>query len=207
MKPAGSATATATAPPARTPAPTPATALPTPAVPPLARASQPPVAPGAADHSPARTGPATVAEATAPSAGTTPAAAGLGDRWYAVVRQLCSRGLVSGLSETLAVHSGLQRIDDGVVPARWTLRVERETLRAPALRDKLAAALALVLEQLVDLELEAGAPDDSPHRRDTAERARRQAAAVTAIESDPVVRDLLAQFSTARIVPGSIKPV
>jgi DNA polymerase-3 subunit gamma/tau len=93
------------------------------------------------------------------------------------------------------------------VPPRWTLRVEREMLRTPALRDKLQSALAQALDQAVNIELEAGVPDDSPHKRDTAERARRQAAAVAAIETDPVVRDLLSQYATARIVPGSIKPV
>ena len=132
---------------------------------------------------------------------------GLADRWYAVVKAMCSNGAINGLTETLAMHSGLQRVDDSCMPPRWTLCVERETLRTTPLRDKLAAALAQALGQAVDIEIEAGLPADSPHKRDTAERVRRQAAAVAVIESDPVVRDLLAQFSTARIVPGSIKPV
>jgi DNA polymerase-3 subunit gamma/tau len=131
----------------------------------------------------------------------------LADRWYAAAKLLQNRALVSGMAETLAMHSGLQRVDDGTTPARWTLRVEREMLRTPALRDKLQAALSQALEHPVDIELEAGIPDDSPHKRDTAERARRQAAAVAAIEADPLVRDLLSQYATARIVPGSIKPV
>jgi DNA polymerase-3 subunit gamma/tau len=136
-----------------------------------------------------------------------PAATALADRWYAAAKLLQNRGLVSGMAETLAMHSGLQRVDDGTTPARWTLCVEREMLRTPALRDKLQAALVQALEHPVDIELEAGIPDDSPHKRDTAERARRQAAAVAAIEADPLVRDLLSQYATARIVPGSIKPV
>jgi hypothetical protein len=85
--------------------------------------------------------------------------------------------------------------------------VERESLRAPALRDKLAAALAAALGMPLQLELEAGVPDDNPARRDAAERQRRQAAAEAAIQADPVVRELLSQFKTARIVPGSIKPL
>lgn len=149
--------------------------------------------------------PAPVAESAPPP--FDPAATALADRWYAAAKSLRERGLVSGLTETLAMHSGLQHIDDSSTPPRWTLRVERETLRAPALRDKLAAALAQGLGQALDIELEAGIPDDSPHKRDTAERARRQAAAVAAIEADPVVRELLSQYGTARIVPGSIKPV
>jgi DNA polymerase-3 subunit gamma/tau len=85
--------------------------------------------------------------------------------------------------------------------------VERDTLRTPALRDKLLAAVATELGQPLQLELEAGTPGDTPTRRDAAERQRRQAAAEASIQGDAVVRELLAQFKTARIVPGSIKPL
>jgi DNA polymerase III subunit gamma/tau len=47
---------------------------------------------------------------------------------------------------------------------------------------------------------------DSPAKRATAERERRQRAAEDLIHNDPMVKELLAQFPTARIVPGSIKP-
>jgi DNA polymerase-3 subunit gamma/tau len=86
------------------------------------------------------------------------------------------------------------------------LRVERETLRAAPLRERLAAALGTALGHPIEIEVEAGVPEDSPARRDAAERRRRQAAAEAAIEADPVVREMLGQFKTARIVPGSIKP-
>ena len=36
---------------------------------------------------------------------------------------------------------------------------------------------------------------------------RAREAAEAAIRSDPLVVELMAQFSTARIVPGSIKPI
>ncbi|MDO8419921.1 MAG: DNA polymerase III subunit gamma/tau, partial [Rubrivivax sp.] len=85
--------------------------------------------------------------------------------------------------------------------------VERETLRAPALRDKLAAAVAAELGQAMVLELESGVPDDTPARREAAERQRRQTVAEEAIRNDPVVRELMTQFKSARIVPGSIKPI
>ena len=85
--------------------------------------------------------------------------------------------------------------------------VEREALRSPFLSDRLAAAMADELHQPLALSLEAGVPDDSPARREAAERQRRQAVAEEAIRSDPVVRELMAQFKGARIVPGSIKPV
>jgi DNA polymerase-3 subunit gamma/tau len=67
--------------------------------------------------------------------------------------------------------------------------------------------LAGALGHAVELELQAGTPDDSPARRDAAGRLRRQAEAEATIQSDPVVRELLSQFKSARIVPGSIKPL
>ena len=54
--------------------------------------------------------------------------------------------------------------------------------------------------------VEAGPTDDTPARRDAAERARRQAEAEQIIHDDPLVQALMAQYKTARIVPGSVKP-
>ena len=42
--------------------------------------------------------------------------------------------------------------------------------------------------------------------RDAAERDRRQAEAERVIHDDPLVQALMAQYKTARIVPGSVKP-
>ncbi|MBK7275312.1 MAG: DNA polymerase III subunit gamma/tau [Betaproteobacteria bacterium] len=130
-----------------------------------------------------------------------------GDRWAGLVRRLCEQGAVTALVRELALQSGLRDVDAQSAPPRWQLVVERETLRAPALRDKLAAALAAELGQPVALELEAGVPEDTPSRREAAERQRRQAAAEETIRNDPVVRELMTQFKTARIVPGSVKPI
>ena len=113
---------------------------------------------------------------------------------------------MSALVRELAMQSGLRGIDEDATPPRWRLVVEREALHAPALRDKLAAALAAELGRPVALDIEGGVPEDSPARREAAERARRQAEAEAAIRQDPVVRELMSQFKTARIVPGSIKP-
>jgi DNA polymerase-3 subunit gamma/tau len=135
------------------------------------------------------------------------AAAGLGDRWHGLVLDLIARGSVAALARELAWSSGLLAIDDRTRPPTWRLAVEREGLRSPALRDKLTAALAAALGEPVQLELVNAVAEDSPARRDAAERARRQAAAEEAIHNDPVVRELISQFKGARIVPGSIKPV
>jgi len=131
----------------------------------------------------------------------------LGDRWYTLVERLAAAGAISALVRELAWQGGLRSVDDSVLPAIWTLTVEREPLRNSVLRDKLAAALAAELGTDVQLEVEAGVPADSPTRRDNAERSRRQADAEQIISADPLVRELLNQFKSARIVPGSVKPV
>ena len=87
--------------------------------------------------------------------------------------------------------------------ALWRLRVERENLRAPALREKLQAAVAPGRGACRSrLEVEAGAVVDTPAARDAAERERRQAEAERIIHDDPLVKALMAQYKTARIVPG-----
>jgi len=106
----------------------------------------------------------------------------------------------------LAMQAQCVAIDEQVQPSVWRLRVERETLRAPAQRDKLQAALSELLKRAVQLEIEAGVASDTPAQRAGAERARRQNEAEQIIHNDPLVQALMQQFKTARIVPGSVKP-
>jgi len=174
------------------------------------RAAAPPALslPAAPTVAAARSVPAPPAAATVALPGAVaPSPSDLGERWAGLVQRLCEQGRVAALVRELAMQSGLRGIDDSTAPARWQLVVERESLRAPQLRDKLAAALAAELGIALALDLEAGVPDDSPARREAAERQRRQAAAEETIRNDPVVRELMTQFKSARIVPGSIKPV
>jgi DNA polymerase III subunit gamma/tau len=131
----------------------------------------------------------------------------LGDRWAGVVARLVGSGAVTALVRELAQQAGLERIDSGTQPPTWHLQVERDSLRTDALRDKLCQALATELGEPLQLALHAEAPQDSPARRDVAERERRQRRAEDAIRNDPLVLDLMSQFKTARIVPGSIKPL
>jgi DNA polymerase-3 subunit gamma/tau len=193
--------------PASAPSPTSAPA-PAPAAPFVAAPAAPPwaveaAAPAAvqAPAEPAARAPGPVAPASAPVDAT------LGERWYTLIKPLCEDGTLGALTRELALQGGLVAVDAAAEPPVWQLCVERETLRTPALRDKLAAVLAGALGHAVQLELQPGVPEDSPARRDAAERQRRQAAAEAAIQADPVVCELLAQFKTARIVPGSIKPL
>jgi len=131
----------------------------------------------------------------------------LGERWAHLVSSMTQRGLIGALVRELAMQSEWLAASDGPHGQRWRLRVEREALRAPALRDKLQSALAAVHGQAVELELVEGVPADSPALRDAAARAHAQLQAEQTMTSDPVVRELMSQFKTARIVPGSIKPV
>ena len=126
----------------------------------------------------------------------------LGDRWAGLAAPLLAPGGLTALVRELAWQAELVAVQGST----WQLRVERESLRAVPLRDKLQAALAAAGHAL-QLELLAGVPQDSLALRDAEARERAQAAAEATIRSDAVVMQLLAQFPTARIVPGSIKPV
>ena len=146
------------------------------------------------------------ATAAAPAANLPFAPTALGERWAGVVAMLAQRGLISALVRELAFQAELLAQEDGAAPL-WRLRVERESLAGTALADKLRGALAEgVGIGSLRLEVERGATADTPARRDAAERERRQREAEALIHADPLVQEMLAQFSTARIVPGSIKP-
>lgn len=198
----------AAAPALRVPAP-PVARIPASA--PVARSPEPPPwvdAPDDADHAPMDAAPAPVA-ASAPApraAATTVATTALGDRWAALTGQMVQAGSIGALVRELALQAECIGFDAQVQPLRIALRVERETLRSSANVDKLQAALVQSLGKPVQLQVEAGVAEDSPARRDAAERARRQAEAEQIIHDDPLVQALMAQYKTARIVPGSVKP-
>jgi DNA polymerase-3 subunit gamma/tau len=129
----------------------------------------------------------------------------LGDRWADTVAGLVAANAITALVKELAMQAELLAIEPGTTAECWRLQVERETLRAPALADKLQAALVAHGLSL-RLEIVPGVPGDSPARREAEAAARRQREAEAIIHDDPLVQAMLAQFSTARIVPGSIRP-
>jgi DNA polymerase-3 subunit gamma/tau len=139
---------------------------------------------------------------TATSIGATGAA----DLWTALVQRLAASGAITAMVRELAMQAECIRVVDGASGRSWQLRVERENLRAPALRERLQAALAQVEGRSERIEIEAGAVADTPAARDAAERDRRQAEAERVIQDDPLVKALMAQYKTARIVPGSVRP-
>ena len=132
----------------------------------------------------------------------------LGLRWAELVGQMSAAGAITALVRELACQSQCMSVtpaDGGA--ERWLIRVERETLRNGSHRERLEAAMAAALGHPVQLDVEPGVAKDSPAKRDATDKERRQRAAETLIECDPLVVSLLQQFKTARIVPGSIKPI
>jgi DNA polymerase-3 subunit gamma/tau len=133
----------------------------------------------------------------------------LGDRWASHVKSMVEAGAIGALVRELAMQAQCLSVEphvDGPPNGElWRLRVERETLRAATNCDKLQAALTALLGFPVKLQVDSGATEDSPARRDAAERARRQSQAEETIHNDPLVLTLMQQYRTARIVPGSIK--
>lgn len=133
----------------------------------------------------------------------------LGERWATLVSALVDAGRIGALTRELAWQAECLAMPDpgrSDPPGVWRLRVEREMLRAAGHVERLQAALAEWLQHAVRLEVEPGPTHDTPALRAQAERERRQRAAEAQIADDPLVRSLLAEFKTARIVPGSVRP-
>jgi len=151
-----------------------------------------------------RPAPAVASAAALPALSTT----AMGDLWADTLRPLVAAGSINALVRELALQAELLAVAPADGGGRlWRLRIERETLRAPALAAKLAAALGSALAEPVQLDVVAGVPQDSIARRDAVAREAAQRAAEQAIHGDPAVQALMAQFPTARVVPGSIKPL
>ncbi len=132
------------------------------------------------------------------------------DRWAATVDRMIAQARIGAMVRELAVQAqciGWTQASGEGGELSIGLRVERENLRAPALCERLRSALADAWGRPVRLNVESGAARDTPAERHAAERQRRQAEAERTIHDDPLVKALLSQYKTARIVPGSVKPV
>ena len=148
------------------------------------------------------------AAAPLPTVQSTLQTTALGDQWAALIRPLIAAGSLVAMVREVAVQAQLHAVSPLAGGGRcWALTVERETLRAAPLVAKLGAALEAALGEPVQLDVQPGAAQDSISRRDTLARDMAQHAAEQTIQGDAEVCALLAQFGTARIVPGSIKPL
>jgi DNA polymerase-3 subunit gamma/tau len=130
-----------------------------------------------------------------------------GDRWAALVQAMVAAGTVQALVRELAMQAQCVGINETSQPALWQLKVERETLRSTAHVEKLQTALGQLLQCPVRIEVQAGVAQDNPAQRAQAEKERRQQEAEALVQNDPMVRDMMSQFKSARIVPGSIRPL
>ena len=108
----------------------------------------------------------------------------------------------------LAMQSELVALRAAGDAPTWRLRVApRDAAQPRAGRQARPRILRELTGQNLQLVVEMGDPQDTPLKRDAAEADRRQRAAIDEIQSDATVRALLAQFQTARILPGSVKPL
>jgi DNA polymerase-3 subunit gamma/tau len=139
----------------------------------------------------------TLAAAPADSAETPLVLTPEGDAWAARVEGL---GLTALVRELAWQAQPLACPAPGAAET-WRLRVERESLRAPALVAKLEAALQ------GKLDIEPGRAEDSLALRAVARARAEQRAAEKIAAEHPLTRALLAQFASARILPGSVQPI
>jgi DNA polymerase III subunit gamma/tau len=89
---------------------------------------------------------------------------------------------------------------------RWVLRVERESLNQSNAPDRLAAALATLGHENVNLVVEIGSVTDSAALRLAALAAQKQREAEATIMDDPFVQTMMRDFG-GKIVPGTLKAV
>jgi len=120
-----------------------------------------------------------------------------GAQWAERVATLSLPGMTGELARQ-AQALGCTTVDGREV---WKLRVERESLRQPALITKLEAALN------AKVDIETGVAEDSIALRTVARAEAQQRAAEDLAAEHPMTRTLLSQFPSARILPGSVQPV
>ena len=125
----------------------------------------------------------------------------VGDFWNQLVREMVEAQVINALVRELALQSQLMARDN----KKWTLQVDKDSLKTPSNCERLQAALAQFGHE-VQLTVVMGAVQDSTAKRIKQENAERQARAEAIILQDPFVQSLMRDFD-AKIVPGSIKPV
>lgn len=136
-----------------------------------------------------------------------PAQTELNLRWTELVARLIAEGSITALVRELAWQAQCIEVRDGGEHQLWRLRVEQQSLRSASHQERLQAAMSSALGHAVKLEIEAGNALNTPAQHDAQHKAARQLAAEELIQTDPLVLGLMQQFSSARIVPGSIKPL
>lgn len=135
-----------------------------------------------------------------PSLAANPAT-GLAAEWIALLPRL---GL-GGLTQSIAANCTLIEAS----AARWLLHLDPDhsALFNPTQQRRLSEALNQHLGQQVRLDIELRRPEqETPAQAAARQRLERQRAAERSIESDPLVQQMIAQFS-AVIREGTIEPI
>ncbi len=128
-------------------------------------------------------------------------------RWSAWIQAMGDAGTLQALTRELAMQAQCLAIDATPEKAVIRLRVEREPLRGASLVARLEDLMAEWLGHAVSIETEAGTVDDSLALQLARHREARQKQAEETIRNDPVVLAMMQRFPSARLVPGSIKPL
>ena len=121
--------------------------------------------------------------------------------------ELVQRLALTGAGKALASHCAWIGVEAGVV--RLGLAPEHAALRNRSSESRLAEALARTLGAELGLRIESVAEDTlpaTPAALGMAQREQRQAAAVSAIDTDPVVQRVRQTFQ-AEVIPDSVRPV
>ncbi|QWF15378.1 DNA polymerase III subunit gamma/tau [Lysobacter capsici] len=137
--------------------------------------------------------------ARAASAGSSAAGIADDDAWHAIVD---ASGL-RGPARILAEHAGFIGYADGVL--NLSLSPDDDHLRAPALIQRVADALATRLGVAPQIRFETVKSGESLHARNQRARDQRQAAAEDMFMNDPDVRRLIEDHG-AKVVADSIRP-
>ncbi|QEL64119.1 DNA polymerase III subunit gamma/tau [Oryzomicrobium terrae] len=118
---------------------------------------------------------------------------------------LLARARLSGMARELAYHCELRGSDGGTIALRLP-PAHRHLLIKPA-QDRLVQALGEALGRAVQVRIElADTESETPAAVAKRERQERQDDAVSAIEADPFVREVIDTFD-ATLIEASIKPL
>jgi DNA polymerase-3 subunit gamma/tau len=123
--------------------------------------------------------------------------------WHGLIRQMGLAGMV----RELAQHCELVTVADQQVLLRLAEAHKHLLQLGRGAQDKLQQALSAQLRQPVRIHIEVGEVSSiTPAQRDLADRQQRHADAVAALESDPIVGDLIERFD-ATLVENSVTPL
>ncbi|MBH9552563.1 DNA polymerase III subunit gamma/tau [Inhella gelatinilytica] len=157
----------------------------------------------ALDGAPAAPAPAALQRSAAGDGAPALVPTPLGAAWAALVADLP----ITALARTLALQAQCLRLEQESLPWVVHLQVTTEALGMAPGPAKLEAALAEKAGGVVQLTVGVGPVQDSPALRDAAAKAERQRQAESDVAESPEFAALKRHFETARIVPGSVRPL